>query len=104
MMRMHMSAVLARARLTVQVNLVLFPGGAASLKPDSPFMQAAQWIFEQALAMNINGDRFPVHGACTCGACAEHTHTHTHTHTPRESMSANGPCYDDVCGCSRNAC
>ena len=45
-----------------QVNLLLFPGGAASLQESSAFFQSAKWMFEQALSFNTHGDYFPVHG------------------------------------------
>ena len=44
------------------VNLLLFPGGAASLDTSSPFFESAKWMFEEALKLNTRGDRFPIHG------------------------------------------
>ena len=46
------------------MNLLLFPGGGASLDHSSPFFDSAKWMFEVALDMNMKGDRFPVHGTC----------------------------------------
>ena len=46
------------------VNLLLFPGGAASLEAHSPFFQSAKWMFDEAVKMNAAGDRFPIHGTC----------------------------------------
>lgn len=47
------------------VNMLLFPGGAASLEASSPFFKSAKWMFEMALKFNTNGDYFPVHGTAT---------------------------------------
>jgi hypothetical protein len=47
------------------VNMLIFPGGAASLEASSPFFKSAKWMFEMALKFNTNGDYFPVHGTRT---------------------------------------
>jgi len=47
------------------VNMLLFPGGAASLEASSAFFKSAKWMFEMALKFNTNGDYFPVHGTRT---------------------------------------
>ena len=46
------------------INGILFPGGGASLQPDSPFFQSASRMFQYAVAANDNGDHFPVWGTC----------------------------------------
>ena len=44
------------------VNLLLFPGGAASLEAHSPFFQSAKWMFDEAVKMNAAGDPHIIEG------------------------------------------
>ena len=51
-------------KLLEGINGVLFPGGGASLQPDSPFFQSASRIFQFAVSSTDSGKYFPVWGTC----------------------------------------
>lgn len=46
------------------LNGILYPGGGASLAPDSPFYKAASHMFQFAISENDKGNYFPVWGTC----------------------------------------
>eukprot|EP01136_Pigoraptor_vietnamica_P006174 Opistho-1_new@38770 len=46
------------------VNGFLFPGGGASLAPDSVFYLAAKAVYDEAVKANDAGDFFPLWGTC----------------------------------------
>jgi len=62
---LHFRSSPATLRSLVQrLNGVLFTGGGTDLRPGTPYFDATQIVYNEAVAANARGDFFPLWGTC----------------------------------------